>query len=115
MNKVFYLTTGSDGWEPVLQAGHVYVGVPPLYKVEAGRKAQYCYDDAELAEKTQGLAPGSYTLQRFKVRRQTNMHVQTHSADVTYDTGLTEQTRGLVPSYLNLDPILLLPHLLCPC
>ena len=45
----------------------MYVGVPPLYKLEVGRKAQYCYDDAELAEKTQGLTPGSYTIQRFKV------------------------------------------------
>jgi DNA gyrase subunit B len=23
-----------------------YVGVPPLYKVERGRKAHYCFDDA---------------------------------------------------------------------
>ena len=52
----------------MLQEGHVYVGVPPLYKLEVGRKAQYCYDDAELAEKTQGLTPGSYSIQRFKVR-----------------------------------------------
>ena len=45
----------------------MYVGVPPLYKLEVGRKSQYCYDEAELAEKTQGLAPGSYSIQRFKV------------------------------------------------
>jgi DNA gyrase subunit B len=52
----------------VMQEGHVYVGVPPLYKLEVGRKSQYCYDEAELAEKTRGLAPGSYSIQRFKVR-----------------------------------------------
>lgn len=51
----------------LLQAGHVYVGVPPLYKLEAGKKSQYCYDEAELAAKTKGMAPGSYTIQRFKV------------------------------------------------
>ena len=45
----------------------MYVGVPPLYKLEVGRKSQYCYDESELAEKTQGLAPGSYSIQRFKV------------------------------------------------
>ena len=47
--------------------GHVYVGVPPLYKLDArGRKAEYLYSDAELAQHTRGLAPGSFTIQRFK-------------------------------------------------
>lgn len=51
------------------QAGHVYVGVPPLYKVETGPrgKPRYCYDEASLAATTSSLNPGSYTLQRFKV------------------------------------------------
>lgn len=48
----------------------MYVGVPPLYKVEAGRgKSTYCYDEDDLTAATAKLAPGSYTLQRFKVRR----------------------------------------------
>lgn len=48
--------------------GHVYVGVPPLYKLEAkGRKAEYLYDDAQLAGKTAGLTAGSFSIQRFKV------------------------------------------------
>ncbi|CAL8470140.1 g9682 [Coccomyxa elongata] len=46
--------------------GHVYVGVPPLYKLEVGRTSQYLYSDAELAARTQGLSQGSYTVQRFK-------------------------------------------------
>ncbi|KAJ0947071.1 putative DNA topoisomerase (ATP-hydrolyzing) [Helianthus annuus] len=28
--------------------GCIYVGVPPLYKVERGKHAHYCYDEAEL-------------------------------------------------------------------
>lgn len=47
--------------------GHVYVGVPPLYKLEVGRQSQYCYTEEELSAATAGLAPGSYTMQRFKV------------------------------------------------
>lgn len=47
--------------------GHVYVGVPPLYKLEVGRSSQYLYSDAELAGRTQGLSQGSFTVQRFKV------------------------------------------------
>ncbi len=51
----------------LFEEGHIYVGVPPLYKLEMGKKAQYCYDDQELHSMTSGMAPGSYTIQRFKV------------------------------------------------
>lgn len=47
--------------------GHIYVGVPPLYKLEMGRSNEYLYSDAELAARTQGLSQGSYSIQRFKV------------------------------------------------
>eukprot|EP00208_Stichococcus_sp_RCC1054_P002844 CAMPEP_0206138648 /NCGR_PEP_ID=MMETSP1473-20131121/3463_1 /ASSEMBLY_ACC=CAM_ASM_001109 /TAXON_ID=1461547 /ORGANISM="Stichococcus sp, Strain RCC1054" /LENGTH=763 /DNA_ID=CAMNT_0053532137 /DNA_START=195 /DNA_END=2486 /DNA_ORIENTATION=+ len=52
----------------LFEAGHVYVGVPPLYKVETGSKKKpvYCYDEGQLAATTADLAPGSYTIQRFK-------------------------------------------------
>lgn len=43
------------------------MGVPPLYKLEVGRTAQYCYTDEELRAATAGLAQGSYHVQRFKV------------------------------------------------
>ncbi|KAM7256769.1 hypothetical protein ACFE04_012510 [Oxalis oulophora] len=47
--------------------GLIYVGVPPLYKVERGKQAFYCYDDAEL-KKLQKSFPSnaSYNIQRFK-------------------------------------------------
>ncbi|GAB4814025.1 hypothetical protein N2152v2_001071 [Parachlorella kessleri] len=58
----------------LFEQGHVYVGVPPLFKLEArgggggrgGGGARYLYSDEELREETQGLAPGSFTVQRFK-------------------------------------------------
>lgn len=53
----------------LFEEGHVYVGVPPLYKLEIGKKAQYCYDDQELQSMTKGLASGSYSIQRFKVQQ----------------------------------------------
>lgn len=50
----------------LFEEGHVYVGVPPLYKLEVGKKAQYCYDDQELHALTSKMTPGSYSIQRFK-------------------------------------------------
>ena len=52
---------------PALPQGHVYVGVPPLYKLDVGRRAQYCYTEEELKAALAELAPCSYTMQRFKV------------------------------------------------
>jgi len=51
----------------LFEEGHIYVGVPPLYKLEVGKKAQYCYDDQELHSITSKMSPGSFTIQRFKV------------------------------------------------
>ncbi|PQQ16129.1 DNA gyrase subunit B chloroplastic/mitochondrial isoform X2 [Prunus yedoensis var. nudiflora] len=47
--------------------GYIYVGVPPLYKVERGKQAKYCYDDAELKMLQSSFPPNaSYNIQRFK-------------------------------------------------
>lgn len=44
--------------------GHVYIGQPPLYKVQKGDQAIYCQDDRELEQVTKGMR--GYTLQRYK-------------------------------------------------
>ena len=44
--------------------GHVYIGQPPLYKVQKGDNAIYCQDDRELEQVTKGMR--GYTLQRYK-------------------------------------------------
>ncbi len=49
----------------LINAGHVYIGMPPLYKVQKGAKVIYAYDDRELAKATKAAGKG-YTLQRYK-------------------------------------------------
>lgn len=47
--------------------GHVYVGMPPLYKIEWGKgRVKYCYDEDEKNEFVDTLASTKHTLQRFK-------------------------------------------------
>lgn len=45
--------------------GHVYIGMPPLYRVAKGEKIVYAYDDKELAKITASIGRG-YTIQRYK-------------------------------------------------
>ena len=49
----------------LITAGHVYIGMPPLYKVQKGTKVWYAYDDKELSKATHAAGKG-YTLQRYK-------------------------------------------------
>ncbi|XP_021623341.1 DNA gyrase subunit B, chloroplastic/mitochondrial isoform X2 [Manihot esculenta] len=51
----------------LFEEGCIYVGVPPLYKVERGKQVYYCYDDEEL-KNLQNSFPhnASYNIQRFK-------------------------------------------------
>ncbi len=45
--------------------GNVYLGMPPLYKIEHKGKTSYVYNDAELQEFLPTIK-GKYTLQRYK-------------------------------------------------
>ena len=49
----------------LVTGGHVYIGMPPLYKVQKGSKVLYAYDDKELAKCIKEAGKG-YTLQRYK-------------------------------------------------
>ena len=49
----------------LVSSGHVYIGMPPLYRVQRGDKIKYAYDDKELKEVLKGQSKG-YTLQRYK-------------------------------------------------
>ena len=49
----------------LITSGHVYIGMPPLYKVQKGQNVIYAYDDKELAKATKAAGKG-YVLQRYK-------------------------------------------------
>ena len=49
----------------LITEGHVYIGMPPLYKVAKGDRTIYCYDDNALPPAIKSIGKG-YTLQRYK-------------------------------------------------
>lgn len=51
---------------PLLMEGHIFIGMPPLYKFERKGEVKYAYTDKELDLLTAGLRSGTYTIQRYK-------------------------------------------------
>lgn len=49
----------------LITEGHVYIGMPPLYRVSKRDVHEYVYSDAELAEATARVGKG-YEIQRYK-------------------------------------------------
>ncbi|KAJ7558847.1 hypothetical protein O6H91_04G058500 [Diphasiastrum complanatum] len=51
----------------LFEDGFIYVGVPPLYKVERGKQIHYCFNDDDLKKLLRTFpSNASYNLQRFK-------------------------------------------------
>ena len=53
---------------PLLEAGHIYLARPPLYKISSNnmRNIAYAWDDRELAERRKDLPGRNQQVQRFK-------------------------------------------------
>ena len=63
--RVILLTFFFRYMKDLITNGHVYIGMPPLYKVQKGQNIIYAYDDKELSRATRAAGKG-YTLQRSK-------------------------------------------------
>ncbi len=71
----------------LITSGHVYMGMPPLYKVQKGKEVIYAYDDDELSKITKGMK--GYTLQRYKGLGEMN-------PEQLWETTLNPANRSLV-------------------
>ncbi|MDU0398425.1 DNA topoisomerase IV subunit B [Lactococcus lactis] len=78
--------------KPLVEAGHVYIALPPLYKMSEGKgkkeKIEYAWTDGELAELRKQFGKNA-NLQRYKGLGEMN-------ADQLWETTMDQKTRTLI-------------------
>ena len=50
----------------LIETGHVYSAMPPLYKLQKGKQAHYCFSEEEKNEKLKELGTKGLDIQRYK-------------------------------------------------
>ncbi|MDR2363699.1 MAG: DNA topoisomerase (ATP-hydrolyzing) subunit B [Spirochaetaceae bacterium] len=80
----------------LIERGHVYLAMPPLYKVSYEKKAFYAYDDAEKNRILQesGKDPEKVSVQRYKGLGEMN-------ADELCDTTMDPAQRNIIQVHLD--------------
>lgn len=90
--QVLLLTFFYRYMRPLIEAGKVYIALPPLYKITYGSKKQpelnYAWTDQELKEILDQIK-GSYQIQRYKGLGEMN-------ADQLWETTMNPETRTLI-------------------
>ena len=73
--------------KPLIEEGHLYIAMPPLYRVQTGNKEQYAWSNEELKDLTKGKT--NYKVSRYKGLGEMN-------ASQLWETTMDPNTRSLV-------------------
>jgi DNA gyrase subunit B len=63
--RTLILTLFYRYFKQVIEKGYLYIAQPPLFRVQKGKNAQYCYTEAQLADMLKEMGSDA-TIQRYK-------------------------------------------------
>ena len=86
--QILLLTFFYRYMRPLIEAGKLYIALPPLYKLDFGKKKFYAYTDDELNE-IKRENPGNYSIQRYKGLGEMN-------PEQLWETTMNPDTRSLI-------------------
>ena len=73
----------------LIETGHVYSAMPPLYKLQKGKRIEYCYSEQEKATKVQEMGTKGLDIQRYKGLGEMDK-------EQLWDTTMNPENRGLI-------------------